>query len=526
MMTTRRIILTGAIVFSAGILAVVCLRGLLGYTETIKDYTSLDLPAPIRPDYRDMVIPPNIAPLNFIVTEKATRYGVKIHADGGQPIELISTSPAIVIPQAPWRQLLAASAGKTLYLDVFLKDDKGRWSKFATITNAIAKEKIDDYLVYRKILPGHSVWNDIGIHQRRLSDFDESTILDNHYTQGVCINCHSFCNNRPVRMTIGIRSATYGSSALLVADGKAQKIPTKFGYTAWHPSGTVAAYSINKVRQFYHIARNEVREVVDLDSLLAYYVLETHTVKTAPQIARKDRLETYPTWSPDGDYLYFCSAPMPTAQGPEMPPDHYDQIRYDLVRIRYDIDHDTWGQLETVVPADQAGKSITLPRISPDGRWLLCCMGDFGCFPVYQPSSDLYIVDLNAAAETGRYEHRPLAINSSQSESWHCWSSNSRWIVFSSKRDYGVFTRLYISYIDETGQAHKPILLPQKDPTFYDAHLKTFSLPELIVEPVTRTKETLARPIRRLADIELSMDLPITGATLKAQKTGPWHERE
>ena len=40
------------------------------------------------------------------------------------------------------------------------------------------------------------------------------------------------------------------------------------GYAAWHPSGKILAYSIMKVRQFFHSASDEVRDVVDLDSLM------------------------------------------------------------------------------------------------------------------------------------------------------------------------------------------------------------------------------------------------------------------
>ena len=117
-----------------------------------------------------------------------------------------------------------------------------------------------------------------------------------------------------------------------------------------------------------------------------------------------------------------------------------------------------WGHAETVLSAEQTGLSILLPRVSPDGRFLLFCMCRYGCFPVYQPSSDLYMMDL----ATGRYSR--LAINSEYSESWHSWSSNSRWIAFSSKRQGGLFTRTYLSYVDDDGTAYKPFVLPQRDP--------------------------------------------------------------
>jgi len=329
-------------------------------------------------------------------------------------------------------------------------------------------------------------------------------------------------------MLIGLRSSKYGSSALLVENGTVNNIGTKFGYTSWHPSGRVAAYSINKVILFFHSASSEVRDVLDLDSLLAYYVVGSQTVKTAPAISKKDRLETYPAWSPDGRYLYFCSAPLTWSDLNVIPPD-YSEIKYDLFRVSYDVDRDKWGEQETVLSSRDTGLSILLPRISPDGRWLLFCMSNYGCFPVYQHSSDLYMIDLEVAQQTGQYEARRLQINSDESESWHSWSGNSRWIAFSSKRQSGVFTRSYLSYVDEKGKVYKPILLPQKDPSYYDSSLWTYSVPELIREPVRVTKEKLGRVVRNSRKIPVLM--PVTMATPKAMelpgKDEPWlTERE
>jgi hypothetical protein len=212
----------------------------------------------------------------------------------------------------------------------------------------------------------------------------------------------------------------------------------------------------------------------------------------------------------------------------KVPPQRYDEVKYDLLRISYDLDSDKWGQLETVLSAQDTGLSILQPRISPDGRWLLFCMCDYGSFPVYHQSSDLYIMDLKTARQTGQYKYRRLQVNSDQSESWHSWSSNSRWIAFSSKRGKGVFTRSYFSYVDQAGKVYKALLLPQKDPAFYDSCLKTYSVPELIIQPVKVTGEKLARVVRSSRKIEV--DMPITMATPKAGVPPgykePWRERE
>jgi hypothetical protein len=504
---------------------------------TITQYNSIDFPAKVRPDYAGSTIPPNIAPLNFIIQQKGAGYFVKIFSEKGNPIEIFSKKPTIVIPKRPWHELLDLNRGRQLNIDVYVesateasssKGENIRWARFQVITARIASEDIDTFLVYRKIRPGHGTWRDMGIYQRNLGSFSESVILDNGYFKHGCLNCHAFCQNRTEKMLLGIRSPVYGSSALLLDGDKVRKIGTKFGYTAWHPSGRVAAFSINKVRQLFHAASSEVRDVMDFDSVMAYYQADSKTVKTTPNIAKKDRLETYPTWSPDGRYLYFSSAPV-TWSDKTVVPESYNQIKYDLVRISYDLERNQWGPLESVLSADDTNLSILLPRISPDGRWLLFCMCDYGCFPVYRQSIDLYMRDLEAAKQTGEYKYNRLDINSSESESWHSFSSNSRWIVFSSKRDSGVFTRTYIAYVDKSGKVHKPIRLPQKNPMYYDSCLKTYSVPELVIEPVRITREKLGRVVR--SSEKISVKMPITMATPKpGQPTGyqqPWQtERE
>jgi len=500
-------------VLSAGVM----LYALRGDNVAIEQWRSIRRLPGIRPDYCGTVLPPNIAPLNFLVQENGSYYCVKIFSKQGKPIEIFSRSAKIVIPQKPWHKLLNANRGEELYFDIFVKTQNNRWDRFSTITNKIAPEDIDGFLVYRTHHPStHLINGRIGIYQRNLQQFNESLILDNRYYKRGCLNCHTFCNNRTNKMLIGIRSRKHGNSDLLVENDAVKKIATKFTYTSWHPSGRLVAYSFNTVRQFFHTARDEVRDAIDMDSLLLYYLVDSSTVKTSPKFSQKDQLETYPSWSPDGRYLYFCRAPMLWSDLNKIPPEHYDKVKYDLLRISYDIETDQWGEVETVLSAQDTGLSILMPRLSPDGRWLLFCMCDYGSFPSFQQSSDLYMMDLNAAKETRQYQYRRLDINSDQSESWHCWSSNSRWIVFSSKRRDGVFTRPYISYFDTTGKAYKPFLLPQKDPTFYDSCLQTYNTPELVVEPVRVTKEKLGRVVRGSRQIEVA--LPITMATPKAEQ--------
>jgi hypothetical protein len=86
-------------------------------------------------------------------------------------------------------------------------------------------------------------------------------------------------------------------------------------------------------------------------------------------------------------------------------------------------------------------------------------------------------------------------VNSSWSDSWHCWSSNGRWIAFASKREGGVLARIYFSYFNRNGQAHKRFVMPQEDPSFYELCTLTYNVPELIIEPVPVSPSNLGRAI-------------------------------
>ncbi|GAH68945.1 unnamed protein product, partial [marine sediment metagenome] len=269
--------------------------------------------------------------------EAGSHYYVKIYSDKGDPIEIFSRSPKIMIPPKPWRKLLDKNKGRQLYLDIFVETADGQWDRFDSVTNRIANEKIDSYLAYRKMRPLHGKQREherIGVYQYDLENHNESVILDNgyYYNYG-CVNCHTFYNNRPDKMLVSIRNAKHGGGILLLTDGKVNKIGTKFGCVSWHPSGRMLAYSLNKVRQFFHSAQTEVRDTVDLDSTLAYYVLGSKAIKTAPVLSDKEYLETYPCWSADGRYLYFCRAPKLWQDQPQRYIEHYSNVKYDLVRV-------------------------------------------------------------------------------------------------------------------------------------------------------------------------------------------------
>jgi len=458
----------------------------------IKEYYTIERLPHINPDYSETVIPPNIAPLNFRINEPGKSFFVQIKSKNGDPIEIYSNDSKIIIPVHQWKELLSQNRGKEIQFSIYKEDQNGKWGLFKNITNKIANENIDGYLAYRLIHPGHNLWKKLGIYQRNLQNYDERPILINRVTDESCMNCHSFLNNDPNHMLLHLRAGP-ASGTLININGKVIKVDTKTkfnnpgAYPAWHPNGKIIAMSVNKLSLFFH-SIGEPRDVLDSKSDIILYLIDSNTVTTCPDISDPERLETFPTWSPDGNFLYFCSSPKLESYitGKDEKEDlMYNKIRYDLMRIRYYAESNTWGKLETVLSSAQTGLSITEPRISPDGRFLLFTMSDYGNFPIYLKSSDVYLLDL----QTGKY-NKP-DVNSDNTDSFHSWSSNGRWFVFSSKRGDGFVARPYFSYFDKEGRAYKPFLLPQEDPDFYSSFLKTYNVPELIKGPVTVSPQTL-----------------------------------
>ncbi len=435
----------------------------------------------LQPDYRDLVIPPNVAPLNFRIEEPGEAFGIRLRGVHGQPIELASATASVTIPIPAWHALLATNVGGLLYLDVFVKQPSGGWTQFAPITNQVAREPIDRTLVYRFLKPLYSLYAELGIYQRDLESFGITPILENRDFGGGCLNCHTTLNRSPDQFALHVRGVPGTQPMLLAQSNQVTRVDKTAGYISWHPSGRLIAFSANKLSLFFH-TQGETRDVFDAESNLGVYWLAANRAASPAPIAKPERLETWPSWSPDGRYLYYCSAP-------KLRRERFRQVRYDLMRVSFDLERDAWGEPELLVSADDTGLSAAQPRVSPDGRWLLFCLAKYGHFPIYQPNSDLYLMDLST-----RQFHR-LEINSDQADTWHCWSSNGRWVVFSSKRGNGLFARPHFSYVDGDGRFHKPFILPQEDPSFYDACVQTFNVPEFVTGPFQTSPSSLARAI-------------------------------
>jgi hypothetical protein len=435
------------------------------------DITVSDIPPNLEPDYTNITLPPNIAPLNFIIKEKGSKYFARISSGNGIEIEIFSRSGKIRIPENRWRNMLQRNRGREFNIDIFSKDEEGKWLRFKSVSNIVAPEPIDPFLYYRLLFPGYESWAELSIDRRNLESFKSTSLIQNSVADENCINCHSFNNGKTDDFLFHMRGTMGGTYFYSAGEFRKINLKTKemkngAVYPRWHPSGKFVAFSSNKIIQRFHAADNKKVEVSDLESSLVLYDVEKNEIMNI-ELTNKDKfMDTYPEWSPDGKYLYFCRA---FQIGQEY---DYKQIKYNLFRVSFDIDKRSFGEAELVFDASLISKSVAFPRISPNGRFLVLTVSDYGCFPIWHKEADLYSIDLV------NFKATRLDLNSDYSDSYHSWSSNSKWLAFSSKRGDGLTARPYISYIDENGIAYKPFILPQKDPEFYEKFLKSFNIPE------------------------------------------------
>ncbi|MBO4662172.1 MAG: hypothetical protein J5630_05680, partial [Bacteroidaceae bacterium] len=138
-------------------------------------YTDVAEQAPIYPDYRDIVVPENIAPLNFMVKDAKGLVAV-FEGENGSCLTA-SGEDRIDIDSAEWRRMLTAERGKEILVTVYA--DMDGWKRYASHTLTVA-EPIDSYLSYRLIEPGYELYRQLGLYQRNLENFTQNAIYENN----------------------------------------------------------------------------------------------------------------------------------------------------------------------------------------------------------------------------------------------------------------------------------------------------------------------------------------------------------
>jgi len=449
----------------------------------------------IFPDYANATIPSNIAPLNFKLVGGGDAYAT--FAGGGESFSVHGSDGCFEIPASKWKKMLKAACGKEVTVSLVSRKE-GSWIGYESFKIRIAAEPVDGYIAYRLIAPGYSLWSEMGIYQRNLESYDQTAVLENKMSDNGCMNCHSFCMQNPDKMLFHMRAKYPGT--MLINGNTVEKLNTKTDktisalvYPSWHPSGKYIAFSVNKTNQAFHLNDRNRIEVFDEASDVVVYDVEKHEIVTSGLISSAAAFETFPTFSPDGRTLYFCSSDTCII------PKEYKKVKYSLCSISFDPAARSFGTtVDTLYNAHIDGHSASFPRVSPDGRYLMFTLSGYGNFSIWHKDADLYLIDLASK------QIRPLnEVNSKDAESYHSWSSNSRWFVFGSRRLDGLYTRPFIAYIGKDGKVGKPFLVPQKNPDFYSRFMKSYNIPEFVKGKVKVRSRVLALKARNDKGIDV-----------------------
>jgi type IV pilus biogenesis/stability protein PilW len=225
--------------------------------------------------------------------------------------------------------------------------------------------------------------------------------------------------------------------------------------------------------------------------ILAFYDRLTGKIKALPGADDLAYVHCNAVWTPDGKSLVYLQARarsnVPVGPPPLKANDpHEVQIQYDLYTIPFN--EGRGGRAVPIPGASDNGKSNSFPKVSPDGKWLVWVEAQNGL--LMRPDSELYIMPMAGGRP------RRMTCNMSPMNSWHSWSPNGRWLVFSSKANRP-YTQMFLTHVDEQGNDSPAVLIPNST-----ADNRAVNLPEFVnVKPQTEfTIDAPAVDYRRFLD--------------------------
>ncbi|VBB43366.1 hypothetical protein TRIP_B250426 [uncultured Desulfatiglans sp.] len=404
----------------------------------------------------------------------AVEWQVAILGAPGEPfLESVVDQPQWQLTDEQWHMISQNHLDKPLTLSVEGIPPSGETLNSAkcTIEFTISSLPVSAPIFYRAVpLPARFARSNLPSIEWRLGSIGIAAPRTVLTGMTDCGNCHSFSRDGT---TLGM-DVDFGSDkgAYVIAEIGAQVLFEKNNVMTWSsfnkesktptygllstvsPSGRHAVSTVNDFAVFRYIDDLDYCQLFfPVRGILVAYRRGEKTFRPIRGADDPQFVQTNPAFTPDGQWIVFARAR--ALPDPELRSTMNGFIQgdstyqYDLYRVPFEGGPDTVA--EPLPGGSHNGMSNFFPKVSPDGKWIVFCKAKR--FMLNQLDSELYIIP----AEGG--EARRLECNfPGRMNSWHSWSPDSRWLVFSSKAN-GPYTQLWLTHIDEHGEDTPPVLL-------------------------------------------------------------------
>ena len=460
----------------------------------------------------ETLFPPEIVAPTFVWSDKTE--GVKTWTvlvrfdDKGEVLRFPTTEPHWRPSEADWAKIKQGSVARDAQVAIVGLGPDAQAASSSTVRIRTSADPVGDSIFYREVpLPFLSAVQDPSRIRWRFGSVDSETappiVLEN---LPVCGNCHSFSGDGKVLgldVDYGNDKGAYAvlpvSEQMVLND---EKIISWSNYKKGDGEATFGLLSRVSPDGRYVISTVKDRAVFvatpdiwysqlffPIKGILVVYDTQTGSFKALPGADDPEYVQSNPTWSPDGKSIVFArtkaykkdvvanatSVLLSEKDVPEFVNDK-EPFKFDLYRVPFNDGRG--GKAEPIEGASHNGKSNYFAKFSPDGKWIIFCKAEN--YMLLMPDSELFIIP----AEGG--EARRLRANTPRMNSWHSWSSNGRWLVFSSKANTA-YTQLFLTHIDENGESTPPVVLER-----FTGSDRAANIPEFVplpAEAIAQIKE-------------------------------------
>ena len=460
----------------------------------------------------ETLFPPEIVAPTFVwsdKTEGVRNWTVLVRFDDkGEVLRFPTTEPRWRPSEADWASIKQRSVERDAQVAIVGVGPDAKAASSASVRIRTSTDPVGDSIFYREVpLPFISAVQDPARIRWRFGAIDSETappiVLED---LPVCGNCHSFSGDGSVLgldVDYGNDKGAYAilpvSKEMVLND---EKIITWNDFKKGDGEATFGLLSQVSPDGRYVISTVKDRAVFvatpdiwysqlffPIKGILVVYDTQTGTFKPLPGADDPEYVQSNPTWSRDGKSIVFArtkayrkdvvanatSVLLSEKDVPEFVNDK-EPFKFDLYRVPFNDGRG--GKAEPIKGASHNGKSNYFAKFSPDGKWIIFCKAEN--YMLLMPDSELYIIP----AEGG--EARRLRANTPRMNSWHSWSSNGRWLVFSSKANTA-YTQLFLTHIDENGESTPPVVLER-----FTGADRAANIPEFVplpAEAIARIKE-------------------------------------